>query len=70
MITTIKHLWKSLLFDKNRPWMKNDGGRLFDVTMGSFEGVDDCELVGSYLLDIVLGSINAGLYRDDGLALT
>lgn len=50
--------------------MKNDGGQLFDVTMGSFEGADDCELVGSYLLDIVLGSINGGLYRDDGLALT
>ena len=39
--------------------------------MGSFDGAEDCELVGLYLLDKLsklLGKDNVGLYRDDGLA--
>ena len=44
---------------------------LFDVTMGSYDGAEICELVGAYLLSqmIELG-INVGLYRDDGLMCT
>ena len=44
---------------------------LFDVTMGSFDGVNTCDLVGLYLLDKLSNLIrreNVGLYRDDGLA--
>ena len=44
---------------------------MFDVTMGSFDGTQVCELVGLYLLDKLsklLGKDNVGLYRDDGLA--
>ena len=40
--------------------------------MGSFDGMDVCELVGLYLLNMIkplLGSSNVGLYRDDGLAI-
>ena len=40
--------------------------------MGSFDGVNICELVGLYLLDKLLNLIgreNVGLYRDDGLAV-
>ena len=40
------HARKSLLFDKNEPWTKKDNANLFDVTMGSFDGVEVCELVG------------------------
>ena len=29
-------------------WIKNDSG-LFDVTMGAYDGVEVCELVGSFL---------------------
>ena len=40
--------------------------------MGSFDGMEVCELVGLYLLNMIkplLGSSNVGLYRDDGLAI-
>ena len=40
--------------------------------MGSFDGVEICELVGLYLLDQlsnVLPGESVGLYRDDGLAI-
>ena len=41
----------------------------FDVTMGSYDGAETCELVGSYLLWQLPQSIRdrVGLYRDDGL---
>ena len=44
----------------------------FDVTMGSFDGAENCELVGLYALNKLstrFDSNNVGLYRDDGLAL-
>ena len=43
----------------------------FDVTMGSYDGAEVCQLVGLYLLDLltnVFGKNNIGLYRDDGLS--
>ena len=45
---------------------------LFDVTMGSFDGTETCELVGLYLLSKlsqILPTSKIGLYRDDGLLL-
>ena len=39
--------------------------------MGSFSGVEVCELVGLYLLDILRKEFDdnkIGLYRDDGLS--
>ena len=50
--------------------MKKEDDILFDVTMGSFDGTEICELLGFYLLDTLsslIGRENAGLYRDDGL---
>ena len=44
---------------------------MFDVTTGSFDGAEICELVGLYVLDklsSLIGTENLGLYRDDGLA--
>ena len=52
-------------------WIKKGDDTLFDVTMGSFDGAEICELVGLYLLDklsSLIGRKNVGLYRDDGLA--
>ena len=69
IIHTIKHCRKSLLFNKEEVWVKKDNPD-FDVTMGSFDGAEVCELVGLYLLDILkneFGGQNTGLYRDDGL---
>ena len=43
----------------------------FDVTMGSFDGAEMCELVGCYLLSLLTERYeqNIGLYRDNGLAV-
>ena len=44
---------------------------MFDVTMGSFDGAEVCELVGLYLQNKLLSVMSKeqfGLYRDDGLA--
>ena len=51
-------------------WAKK-GQKTFDVTMGSFDGAEVAELVGLLLLkhiDPILPT--AGLYRDDGLAVS
>ena len=71
-INTIMHSRKSLLFDGNGTWIKKNGS-LFDVTMGSYDGAEVCELVGIYLLcqmKNLFADIQLGLYRDDGLGLT
>ena len=71
-ITIIKHARKSLLFNQSTEWVKrNSENELFDVTMGSFDGAEICELVGLYLLhklQPLLDMKNTGLYRDDSLA--
>ena len=51
--------------------MKKDSG-LFDVTMGAYDGVEVCELVGTFLLhklSLKYNKNNIGIYRDDGLAI-
>ena len=66
----IWHARKSLLFGEGSTWLKRDG-RQFDVTMGSYDGAEICELVGLYMLDLLSNIFNKeliGLYRDDGLA--
>ena len=66
----IWHSRKSLLFNEKSTWTKKDGS-LFDVTMGSFDGAEICELVGLYILNLLSSTFNkdqVGLYRDDGLA--
>jgi hypothetical protein len=51
-------------------WIKNSVDPNFDVTMGSFDGAELCELVGLYILYTIAkeyGLNTTGLYRDDGL---
>jgi hypothetical protein len=54
-------------------WTKKDGSNsLFDVTMGSSDGAEICELVGLFILNHLgkrFGKENICLYRDDGLAI-
>ena len=50
VIATIFHACKSLLSDKTSVWVKKDNPD-FDVTMGSCDGAQVCELVGLYLLN-------------------
>ena len=71
-ISIIKHARKSLLFSGNTPWIKRCTESMFDVTMGSYDGAEICELVVLFILDKLsekLGNEYVGLYRDDGLAL-
>lgn len=72
-IDIIMHSRKSLLFsDDGRTWVKKDMGGSFDVTMGSFDGAEICELVGALILsklEPILSRECVGLYRDDGLAI-
>ena len=66
----IIHANKSTLIHKQQPW-KEKGDTTFDVTMGSYDGAETYELVGSFLLSQLQDlNINVGLYRDDGLATT
>ena len=62
----------SLLFHNGKPWVKKEGDGLFDVTMGSWDGAETCELVGSFILDSlkdILPLTHVGLYRYEGLAI-
>ncbi len=71
-ISIIKHARKSVLFNDGKPWTKKDCNSLFDVTMGSYDGAEICELVGLFILNKLgqkFGKENIGLYRDDGLAI-
>ena len=60
-----------LIFDMIE-WVKRSTDPMFDVTMGSSDGAEICELVDLFLLNklvLQLGNCNVGHYRDDGLAL-
>ena len=52
-INTIMHSRKSLLFNNTDIWIKKNGDSDFNVTMGSFDGAELCELVGLYILHIL-----------------
>ena len=68
-IETILHSRKALLFNKNDVWVKKDNPD-FDVTMGSYDGAEVCELVGlyiPYILKTGFGHAKIGLHRDNGL---
>ena len=68
----INHARKCFLVSNKEVWVKKNSNNLFDVTMGSYDGAEICELVGLLLLNDVttlLGKENVGLYRDDGLAV-
>ena len=67
----IQHARKSLLYNKEIPWQKKNT-KLFDVTMGAYDGAEVCEIVGLFLLNNLANKFDkniVGLYRDDGLAL-
>ena len=51
-------------------WMKKDS--LLDVTMGTYDGVEVCEFVGTFLLDEIIVKYDKnsiGLYDDSGLSV-
>ena len=41
-----------------------------DVGQGSYDGAEECELIGLYILSLLLYlNLLLGLYRDDGLTV-
>ena len=69
-LKTIKHARQTILFDNNNEtWTKRENSK-FDVSMGSNDSAEICEIVGLYLLNEIrnkIKEIEFGLYRDDGL---
>ena len=62
---------ENLLYNNSEPWMKKDS-RLFNVTMGAYDGVEVWKLVGTFLLhklSLKYNKNDIGLYHDDGLAI-
>ena len=60
------------MFHDNEPWIKKDSNGDFDVTMGSYDGAEVCELAGLFMLNKLLKRFdkdNTGLYRDNGLSV-
>ena len=71
-IDVIFYARKSLLYYNNKPWVKK-GENNFDVTMGTYDGAEVCELIGIFMLLLLSKHINKnyiGLHRDDGLAIS
>ena len=59
----------SFLSNKDILWQKTQNSD-FDITMGSFDGAECCELVGLYMLSCLKHlKINIGVYRDDALGV-
>ena len=69
VVKVIMHSRRSLLFDKDSVWVKKNNPN-FDVTIGSYDGAELCELTSLYILSVMdseFGKEKIGLYRDDGL---
>ena len=61
----------TLLYSNGNPLTKKNADSPHDVTMGSFDGAETCELIGLYCLSQLQElNINVGLYRDDGLCVS
>ena len=66
------HAKKTLLFHDNLPWQKITPPHDFDITMGSYDGAETCDLIGIYILNKInhiIDNKDVGLYRDDGFAV-
>ena len=53
------------------PMRESKKKKVFDVTMGSYDGRETCELIGAYMLSLIAPKFKneVGLYRDDGLLI-
>ena len=69
-IRNIKHRRKLLLLHIEQAWKEKESSGCFDVTMGSYDGAELCELIGVFMQSVLQDVINKeamGLYRDDEL---
>ena len=61
---------KLLLFYLEQTWKKKESSSCFDVTMGSYDEAELCELIGIFTQSVLQDITNKeamSLYRDDGL---
>ena len=67
----IVHAKRSLLYHQDSLWKKKNSDNTFDVTMGSYDGAETCELIGLYMISLITPKFKdqVGLYRDDGLTV-
>ena len=66
------YLFLKCHIDGLNTWIKKQGG-LFDVLMGAYDGAEVCELMGTYMLNVLFKKYiknDFGLYRDDELAVS
>ena len=71
-LSVIMQSRKNLLSSEKVPRVKKERDEDFDVPMGCYNGAEVCEIVGSYILNLlgnILDKDLVGLYRDDGLAI-
>ena len=68
----LRNARKQILYWNGQTWTKSNGSD-FDVSMGSLDGAEFCELAGLFALFQLSSKLpdeDAGLYRDDGLGVT
>ena len=71
-VSVIMQSRETLLLSVKVPWVEKEGGKDFDVSVGCYDGTEVCEIVGSYILNLlrnILYKDLVGLYWDDGLAI-
>ena len=69
-ICITKHSRKSLLFHLEQAWKTKQSSSCFDVTRGSYDGAELCELIGIFSQPVLQDIINKeamGLHRDAGI---
>ena len=54
--------YKSFLFYGNEAWKKKDVDTTFDVTMGSYDGAELCELIEIYIKSLLKESQTISIY--------
>ena len=70
-MVTAQNAKRTVVYSGGSPWKKKSSNDMFDVTMGSYDGAETCELVVCLMLhklQPLLGK-DVGLYRDDGLSV-
>ena len=71
-IDIIIHAKRTLVFNGEGSRKKKDNNSGFDVTMGSLDGVETCELVVCSMLSLLQPKYGKSirLFRDDGLGIS
>ena len=63
IIDVIVHSLKSLLYHNDDPWVKKDTNVELEISMGSYDSAEVCELVGLFMVDLLSNLVEKKLYR-------